>query len=227
MNRNSGSSRTRAGAGHRARSALTALFIVAGAAVARADNVSLTVEDGHGVYRVHGTFTAPVSPAVAWAVLTDYDHIGAYVKSIRASAVERRGDGRLLLRQSARGGVFPLQRTVHVLLDVREDHENRITFVDRLGQDFHLYSGDWNVRAAGSETSVAYSLVARPIDAMPHALGRGLMGHQARELLEQVRAEMVRRAGPAAGSGAAGGRATVPRLVGDAIGDPQRVARGE
>ena len=225
MNRNSRSSRTRAGAGNRARSALAALFIVAGAAVARADNVSLTVEDGHGVYRVHGTFTAPVSPGVAWAVLTDYDHIGAYVKSIRASAVERRGDGWLLLRQNARGGMFPLQRTVHVLLDVREEQGNRITFHDRLGQDFRLYSGSWVLGDADPGVSVSYALEARLITAMPHGLGRGLMGHQARDLLEQVRAEMVRRA--TTGSAGAAGRATVSRLAGDAIGDPQRVARGE
>src|SRR5438132_953252 len=104
---------TRRGLRARRASALALLLLAACATSVRGEGVALTVADGQGVYRVHGTFTAPVSSAVAWAVLTDYDHIGAYVKSVRASAVERRGDGWLVLRQDARGGMFPLQRTVH------------------------------------------------------------------------------------------------------------------
>src|SRR5262249_39340291 len=95
---------------------LPLLFVAVCAGSARGDGVVMTVDDEQGVYRVQGTFTAPVSSALAWAVLTDYDHIGAYVKSVKASAVERRGDGWLMLRQDARAGMFPLQRTVHVLL---------------------------------------------------------------------------------------------------------------
>lgn len=187
----------RSGAGTRRVPWLPLLLLSAGALVARGDDLTLNVDDARGVYRVHGAFTAPVSTAVAWAVLTDYDHIGDFVKSVRASHVEHRGNGWLLLRQDARGGTFPLQRTMHVQLDVREHPGRQITFADQLGQDFRVYNGEWIVRPAPGGADVQYTLDARPMAAMPRTLGRAWIGHAARELLTQVRMEMIRRGGGA------------------------------
>ncbi|HTM57283.1 MAG TPA: SRPBCC family protein [Candidatus Udaeobacter sp.] len=188
------------------RSPWFALILVAACAgSARGDDVSLRVENVDGVYYVQGTFTAPVSAGMAWSVLTDYEHIGDYVKSVRKSRVERRSEGVIVLRQDARGGVFPLQKTIHVLLDVREEPE-KIGFDDRLGQDFRLYRGEWVIKAVPSGTVTTYALEARPVIAMPHVLGRSWMGHEARELLAEVRAEMIRREHGALGEHERGGR---------------------
>src|SRR5215471_16904341 len=103
-----------AGAEHRTRTAVTrafgaalaALLIGAGAHRAQAGDVKVKVEGDDGTYKVNGTFEAKVSGEVAWGVLTDYDHIGEYVKSVRNSTVEQREVRHLLLRQDARGGFF-------------------------------------------------------------------------------------------------------------------------
>jgi hypothetical protein len=171
---------------------LALTLVAACAGSARGDDVALSVEDVRGVYYVQGTFAAPVSAATAWSVLTDYDHIGDYVKSVRKSKVERQADGGIVLRQDAKGGIFPLQKTIHVVLDVREEPE-KIGFTDRLGRDFRVYRGEWVIKATPAGSVTTYSLEARPVIAMPHALGRGWMGHEAHELLVQVRAEMIRR----------------------------------
>jgi len=162
---------------------------------ARADDVALTVEDSRGIYIVQGAFTAPVSPEVAWDVLTDYDHIGDFVKSVRASRVEQRGDGWLLLRQDARGGTFPLLKTMHVWLRVHEQPGRQIKFVDRLGQDFRVYNGEWNLAPTPAGSAVQYTLEARPMAAMPRQLARAWIRHAARDLLQEVRVEMIRRSG--------------------------------
>src|SRR5262249_53393184 len=148
---------------------------------ARAGEVVLNVEDARGIYKVQGAFTAPVSVEVAWDVLTDYDHIGDFVRSVRTSKVEQRGEGRLLLRQDARGGRFPLQKVMHVRLRVQELHGRRITFIDQLGQDFRLYDGEWNLHPTAAGAAVTYTLEARPTRAMPRQLGRAWIRRAARD----------------------------------------------
>src|SRR5206468_1817132 len=74
----------------------SALPAHASALAAQAHSVSVTVEDHEGVYSVRGAFEAPVPAGVAWSVLTDYDHIGAFVTSMRSSSIERREAERLL-----------------------------------------------------------------------------------------------------------------------------------
>ncbi|HVP71713.1 MAG TPA: SRPBCC family protein [Gemmatimonadaceae bacterium] len=197
LRRNREELKPRAGAGSRARLALGALLAALLIAPAHAGGaVSVTVEDGEGSYHVKGAFKVPVPASVAWDVLTDYDHIGQFVKSVRASEADRQGVGWLLLRQDARGGFFPFQRTVHVRLDVREEADSLIRFRDVLAKDFHHYEGQWLIRVGWDETEVSYALDARPTAAMPHGFGCTLMGHEAKDLLEQVRAEMIRRSNP-------------------------------
>src|SRR5207247_6793388 len=59
-------------------------------------------------------FAAQVPRTVAWRVLTDYDSLGRFVRSIEASHLERQPDGRVLVRQTAVGGPFLLRRHVRV-----------------------------------------------------------------------------------------------------------------
>ena len=81
---------------------------------------TVSVEGRSAVRDVLGHFDVPVPLSVAWSVLTDYDHIADFVGSMRASAVESRGDGELTVRQEAVAGVFPFRRVARLLLRVRE-----------------------------------------------------------------------------------------------------------
>jgi len=128
---------------------LVALAIPSGSAFARSRDVAVTVDDDHGVYSVRGAFDAAVSERVAWQVLTDYDHIGSFVTSVRASSSERRPTGRLVVTQTAEGGLFAIKRRVQVALDIQEEPRYRIFFADVLGRDFRCYVGDWFVSAPG------------------------------------------------------------------------------
>ena len=176
------------------RSALPLLLIVG---LARASDVDVTLDDTRGSCRVHGTFIVPVSDTVVWDVLADYDSIGQFVRSVRASRMERQADGRRLLRQDAVGGVFLFHRRMQVLLEIQEESGRRIGFRDVLGKDFRSYVGEWRIAADPRGTQVVYELEAEPRGAVARALCRGPLRNAARDLLTQVRVEMLRRAGKA------------------------------
>lgn len=176
-----------------ARGTLPLLFILL-ATLAHASDIDVSIDNARGTCRVHGAFAAPVSRELAWDVLADYDSIGRFVHSVRSSRMERQTDGRLLLRQDAVGGVFLVRRRMQVLLDIQEDPGQRIAFRDVQAKDFHKYVGAWRISADSGGTRVDYELEAEPRAAIMRAFCRGALRKAARDLLEQVRAEMMRRA---------------------------------
>src|SRR5262249_47067208 len=122
---------------------LAVAFLLGPAARARAAQVAVIPDEEGGSCRVRGVFVVPVTPAVGGGVLTDYEGIGKFVPSVRESRIEPQADGRQLLRQDAVGSMMFIHRRVHVLLELEEDRERRISFHDVLGKDFRAYSGEW------------------------------------------------------------------------------------
>lgn len=163
-------------------------------APAQPAEVAVIVDDTRGDCGVRGAFVAPVSATIAWKVLTDYDGISRFVKSMHSSRMERGKDGRRLLRQDAVAKVFLVRRHMRVLLEIQEDSGKRISFHDVLGKDFRSYVGEWRLSSVSNETRVEYELLAVPRAAVARALCRGMLHNAARDLLEEVRAEMMRRA---------------------------------
>jgi hypothetical protein len=83
---------------------LLSLTIGAGAIPpAAADDAkpSITVGIDHkgDVYIVVATLTAPVVPADAWAVLTDFDEMASFMPQLKSSRVLRRADDYVLVQQ--------------------------------------------------------------------------------------------------------------------------------
>lgn len=177
------------------RRALAGVFAVLGLA-ARAEcgpDVVVAMDDSRSC-RVHGTFSAAVSRAVAWAVLADYDSIGRFVPSVRSSRLERLPDGRLRLHQEAVSSMFLVRKQVKVVLDIQEEPGVRIGFRDVLGQDFRSYEGEWRIAPDSAGTRVEYRVEADPSSSLARVMCRGVLKHNAQDLLGQVRREMLRRA---------------------------------
>jgi hypothetical protein len=168
-------------------------LLLAAAVPARSDDVTVVIAKTAGTCRVHGMFQAPVSGAVAWEVLTDYDGIGRFVAAVETSHVERREDGRVRIHQVAVAHALLIKRRVRVMLDVIEEPSHRIVFRDVLGQDFHDYVGEWRISEDSTGVQVNYMLEVRPRALVVRTLCKGTMNHMARELLQEVRVEMLRR----------------------------------
>ena len=147
-------------------------------------------------YEVQGLFMVEASSPVVWGVLTDYERIPDFVASMRRSRVlESRADGAEIVEQEAVAG-FALTRTIRVTLEVRREPEN-LAFTDLRREDFRRYEGSWKTQPAAGGTLVAYRLSARPNFLAPGILLRAAMRRGARELLAEVRSEILRRVAPA------------------------------
>jgi hypothetical protein len=178
---------------------LGALVPIALLAAVSSSEIAVTLGNDRGSCNVRGSFTAPVSGALAWQVLTDYDSLGLFVHSIESSRLEHGGDGQPLVRQVALGGPFPFRRRVRVLLALDVDPQRRIGFHDLLGRDFRSYVGQWRLRVDAGVTHVEYQLEAEPRGVVARAFCRGALRGMAEQLLTEVRVEMIRRARAEAG----------------------------
>lgn len=176
------------------RRAAVLLALVLGAPSAFGQDLTLDVKRApdHG-WEVEGAFVVEASTGAVWSVLTDYDRIGGFVTAMRKSRlVESRVDGTAVVEQEAVGGAFIFSRTVRVTLEVRRG-DGRLDFKDVERRDFWDYSGSWAVEPAGAGSRVVYRLSATPDFIAPGFLMRSGMRKGAKELLAQVRAEILRR----------------------------------
>ena len=176
------------------RSAVILVALIGAVSNARAGKVEVhLLRRPDKVYEVSGQFTVTASTMIVWGVLTDYEHIPAFVSSMRSSRVrETRDDGSLLVEQKAVGGIFFLSKTMRILLEVRRTPD-KLQFTDIGREDFWIYDGDWEVRQAREGAVVGYHLLAQPDFIAPPFLLSRAMKRGAGDLLDQVRTEIVRR----------------------------------
>jgi carbon monoxide dehydrogenase subunit G len=173
---------------------IAAVVLLAFAPAAVSANTEIRIKRlPSAAYELHGEFTVDASTGAVWDVLTDYEGIPSYVSSMRSSRVlETRADGTLLVEQKAVGGMYFLRRSVTILLEVRRG-EGSLQFEDVGREDFWRYEGGWTAEPAASGAHVSYRLIAQPDFAAPSMIMSRVMKRGARELLDQVRAEILRR----------------------------------
>ncbi len=175
--------------------ALMTVALAAGAPAPAAGGEALKAEEaGPGAWRVSGGFTTAAPADIVWRTLTDYDHLRDFVPSLRESAVEKRGPGYAMVRQTASARAFIFKKTVTVLLLVREEPPSRIAFQDLCRQNFRFYEGAWTIgRAPDGRVTVGYELLARPSFSAPGFAVRRVLLRNAQSLLDDVKREMERR----------------------------------
>ena len=156
--------------------------------------ISVDVERGDDkAYVVDAAFEVNVPASIAWQVLTDYEGIGQFVSSIRHSTVKRREAGRVLLEQHGVGRAWIISLPMHVVLEVREHDQRILAFRDVCGKSFSTYEGAWELSATDGGTRVAYRLKADPTGRQPAMLAKSAIRGSVKQLLAQVRAEMLTR----------------------------------
>lgn len=176
------------------RGAALALALLAAARPASGAAVSLEAE-GEGAFRLRGSFPAAASAATAWEVLTDYEGLPRFVSSMRVSRLVGGEPGSPVVEQRGSGRFLFMSRDVLLRLAVREEAPARIAFRDVDGGQFSLYEGSWSIAGAGPGCVVSYDLAAAPRPALgPAFVARRALKAGVERLLEEVRAEMERRA---------------------------------
>ena len=171
------------------------LFFLAG--FARADSVALA-EDSSGavpLYKITGVFAVPATRAQVWEVLTDYSALKGVVSSVQASCVLSREGSTVLVEQVAQGRFLFFKKSFRLLLNVKEQPQTGLLFNGFAGQPFKVYRGSWNLDEEGGQVIVTYRLDVSQGDMAPRFIERGLFKDNAASLMQELKAEIGRRAG--------------------------------
>src|SRR5262252_10137778 len=98
-----------------------------GALGAAPPDVSIrTSRDGEFV-TVSASAVMKVDPHVAWAVLSDYDHLARFIPDMKSSRVVSREGNVVKVEQKGDVGFFFYKEPVTMLLEVHEEPPSRIT----------------------------------------------------------------------------------------------------
>jgi carbon monoxide dehydrogenase subunit G len=107
--------------------AVVALAVPPPARGAAPADVSIrTTREGEFV-TVSASVVMKVDPHIAWAVLSDYDHLASFIPDMKSSRVVSRDGNKVRVEQKGDVGFFFYREPVNVLLEVHEEPPRRIT----------------------------------------------------------------------------------------------------
>ena len=153
----------------------------------------VTVQEERGVYSVKARFHVPQAPSVAFAVLTDYEHIPRFMSDIKTSWVLERSAGRAVVEQEGISRFMMFSKRVHLVLEITEGADS-VRFRDRCGRSFSHYEGQWTTVARDGGTDIVYELRADPSFSVPETILKRLLRRDSGRMIESLRQEMAARA---------------------------------
>jgi carbon monoxide dehydrogenase subunit G len=151
---------------------------------------AVTVREERGVYSVAARFQVPQSPALALAVLTDYEHIPRFMPGVETSIVLERRTGLVVVEQEAVSHLMMFSKRVHLVLEVTEGADT-LRFRDRSGRSFARYEGSWQLCEENGQTVILYDLTAQPSFDVPQFLLRRLLKRDAGLMIAGLRREIA------------------------------------
>ena len=152
----------------------------------------VTVQEEHGTYSVRARFHVPQSPSLAFAVLTDYEHIPRFMSDIKTSTVLERSAGRAVVDQEGLSRFMMFSKRVHLVLEITEGADS-VRFRDRCGRSFAAYEGLWRIVARDGGTDIVYELNADPSFSVPQGILKRLLRRDSGRMIASLRQEMASR----------------------------------
>ncbi len=153
---------------------------------------AVTVREERGVYSVAARFQVPQSPALALAVLTDYEQIPRFMPGVETSIVLERASGLVIVEQEAVSHLMMFSKRVHLVLEITESADT-LRFRDRSGRSFARYEGSWELCEENGHTMILYALTAAPSFDVPQFLLKRLLRRDAGQMIEGLRREIAER----------------------------------
>ena len=178
-------------------------------------HVDIELRQSGKTFVVDATFSAPVPPSVAWEVLTDFEHMDAFVPNLAESRIVARDGNVLTILQYgvARFGPFA----------VRFESERQVTLAPfatirstQLRGTMDKLDSITTFASEGTGTRLTYHVEAIPGALFPDVIAQRFLRHEVAEQFDAIVREMVRRHAATAAPARQGGRATPEPLV-DAV----------
>jgi uncharacterized membrane protein len=182
--------------------ALLAAACVAGQSVRFArvgdDDIAVWVEVRAEVVSVEAELTIAATQREVWEVLTDFEHLPAFVANIVSSKVLAREGNTVRVAQTGKTRFGPLsfqfQSERLLTLTPCERLESRL-----LKGNMKRMQGDTWLEVVGGRTRLRHRSEAVPDIPVPAGVGRALIEAETREHYRDIRAEVMRRKAAARG----------------------------
>lgn len=135
---------------------------------------------------------APVPPARAWEVLTDFGHMARFVPNVRTSEVTDRSGSQIRVRQTgtARYGVF--WTDIESVREIRLQPPHEIRSVG-VGGNVKRMESLMRLEPEPGGTLLRYHAEVQPDFWLPPVLGPSFVRHETAEQFSAIIREMVRR----------------------------------
>ena len=147
-----------------------------------------------GVISVSASIELPADPALAWVVLTDYDHYADFISGLSESKVVARNVDGVVIEQKGAIGVMLFRQPVQTRMVVTESPPTSVVSRGMDG-DFRNLTGRYELQPAGSGVRLAYSGSFVPDFFLPPFIGMAIVRHTLERNFSELAAEIVRRAG--------------------------------
>lgn len=159
--------------------------------------LDLTVQQIDGVdrgnaYRIASSGTVAASQAVAWRVLTDYDHLADVVPNLKSARVLARDGDKVIVEQVGAARFLLFSRNIRLVVLVHEQAPNKID-VSLLEGDMKVYRCSWElIPLPSGGTRVLYHATIEPGFYVPGLIGTNLVRKDIASLMAAVLARIER-----------------------------------
>jgi ribosome-associated toxin RatA of RatAB toxin-antitoxin module len=144
---------------------------------------------------VSGELTVPVSPATAWAVLTDYERVPEFVPGMRVSRVLEQSGNTRVVEQQGEMQANNMRMLYMGTLRITEEPTSRVS-VQFLSGTFRNMQGQWTLQGKRAPVTLAYQLDFDAGTPYPSPVMVGMLQQQVIHWVTSLAAEMERRPPP-------------------------------
>ena len=160
--------------------------------LAQAQDVSIrTGRDGEFV-TISASAVMRVDPHIAWAVLSDYDHLARFIPDVKSSRVISRHGNVVRVEQTGDIGFLFYKEPVNVIFEVHEEPETRIV---ARGVEGNIRALDTSYELHSSDTGVRLDYTGRfaPTFAIPPPIGMPIVNRLIERRFRAMVSEIERR----------------------------------
>jgi len=155
------------------------------------DAVEVSYEDG--LYSARFAFVVAAPLALVWEVLTDFEHMAAFVPNLEHSEVLVREPGGLRIRQRGKLDFGPFTMRFESQRQVELRPREGIIRSRAIGGSTRHMQSEMRLQALPEGTRLDYSLEMIPERWIPSSLGVNFMRHELAEQFTAIAGEMLRR----------------------------------
>jgi hypothetical protein len=155
-------------------------------------DLAVTVEKRGERVIVDARLTVEASPPVVWGVLTDFDHMAAFISNLQASSARKLDERSVEVSQKGLAAYGPLRFAFETVRRVELVPPETIRSYQISGTT-KFFEGITRVAFAGGRAEISYHGESVPGVWIPPVIGLAFIRNQTEEQFREIRAEMLRR----------------------------------